>query len=390
MRTLSLALILAATLAAQPNVLSPKEAADGWLLLFDGETVFGWTPEGGTKWRVADGVIVGDAGEYGYLRSNSAFADYVFKADFRAAADGNSGIFLRSAKEGQPHVTGYELQIYDTQPAGFNTGSLVNHMKPKEPVKIKPNQWMSYEVEVTGNHFLVKLDGKTVLFGRDDKSRAGHIGLQYNPGKKIEFRNVKLKPLGLQSIFNGKDLKGWQVVDAPKPREMPVWTAKGGVLHVEKGPGQLETESVYDDFVLQLDVKANTQSATLHPNSGVFFRGDAKGYWTGYEAQIRNEYKEGDRTKPVDIGSGGLYFYHPSRKVVSNDNEFFTLTVIAKGRHISIWNNGYPTADYEDTRPEGQNARKEARIAGGTLSLQAHDPTTNLDFRNIRIVKLPK
>ncbi|MGH9657241.1 MAG: family 16 glycoside hydrolase, partial [Bryobacteraceae bacterium] len=246
-----------------------------------------------------------------------------------------------------------------------------------------------YEVEVSGNHFLVKLDGRTLVTGRDDKSRAGHLGLQYNKDKKIEFRNLKLKPLGLQPLFNGKDLKGWQVVDAPKPREMPVWAATAGAIHVEKGPGQLETEATFADFVFQLDIRANASGPNHHPNSGVFFRGDVKGYWTGYESQIRNEYKAGDRAQPVDTGTGGLYFYHPARRVVSNDNEYFTKTIVARGRHIAIWINGYPTADHEDARAEGMNARKEARLAGGTISLQAHDPTTNLDFRNLRIAALP-
>ena len=26
----------------KPNTLTPKEIADGWLMLFDGETTFGW------------------------------------------------------------------------------------------------------------------------------------------------------------------------------------------------------------------------------------------------------------------------------------------------------------------------------------------------------------
>jgi len=47
-------------------------------------------------------------------------------------------------------------------------------------------------------------------------------------------------------------------------------------------------------------------------------------------------------------------------------------------------------SDYTDTRPEGTNALKETRLATGTLSLQAHDPTTNLDFKNLSIAELPK
>jgi len=52
--------------------------------------------------------------------------------------------------------------------------------------------------------------------------------------------------------------------------------------------------------------------------------------------------------------------------------------------------NGIQVSDYTDSRPEGANARKEARLTTGTLSLQAHDPTTNLDFKNLSIVELPK
>lgn len=389
MRLLAIALLAVSFAAAQSNTLTPQEAADGWILLFDGESTFGWTPQGEAKWRVDDGVLVADSGGAGWLRQNSVFADYVLKCDFRSAPDGNSGIFLRSAKEGEPHVTGYELQIYDTQPAGYNTGSLVNHIKAKTPAKLT-GDWQTYEIELTGNHFLIKLDGKTVLYGRDNKSLSGHLGLQYNVGKKIEFRNIKLRPLGTQSLFNGKDLKGWQVVDAPKAAQPPEWSVKDGAIHVEKGPGQLETVAAYDDLVLQLQVKTNPRDASHHPNSGVFIRGDAKGFWTGYETQIRNEYKDGDRTKPVDFGTGGAYFYQPARKVVSHDGEYFTMTIAARGRHIATWVNGYPVADHEDERAEGRNARKEARLEAGAISLQAHDPTTNLDFRNLRVAKIPR
>ena len=40
---------------AKPNTLTPKEIADGWILLFDGETTFGWKVEGEAK--VKDGIL---------------------------------------------------------------------------------------------------------------------------------------------------------------------------------------------------------------------------------------------------------------------------------------------------------------------------------------------
>src|SRR5579871_5577390 len=41
----------------KPNMLTPDEIADGWILLFDGETQFGWAAGSEADWKVADGVI---------------------------------------------------------------------------------------------------------------------------------------------------------------------------------------------------------------------------------------------------------------------------------------------------------------------------------------------
>jgi hypothetical protein len=198
-----------------------------------------------------------------------------------------------------------------------------------------------------GGMFVVKLDGKTLLKGKDTTHAVGHIGLQYNKDKKIEFRNLKVKPLGLRPIFNGKDLSGWQKVNSPDlSRGTPEWTVRQQMIHVERGPGQLETTNTYQDFILQLDVRTHARDGNHHPNSGVFFRGDKNGYWTGYESQIRNEFKGQDRTQPVDFGTGGVYHYQPARRVIPNDGEFFTKTIVAQGRHISIYVNGIQVSDY--------------------------------------------
>ncbi|MCX6380010.1 MAG: DUF1080 domain-containing protein, partial [Armatimonadetes bacterium] len=106
----------------------------------------------------------------------------------------------------------------------------------------------------------------------------------------------------------------------------------------------------------------------------------------------RNQWEGDDRTKPVDFGTGGLYNRHPSRKVVSNDKEWFYMTVLANGTHIAIWINGFQTTDFVDTAPAGRSgsARDGSRTKPGVISLQGHDPTTDLSFKNIRVVELPK
>ena len=61
----------------------------------------------------------------------------------------------------------------------------------------------------------------------------------------------------------------------------------------------------------------------------------------------------------------------------------------ANGRHMATWVNGYQMTDWTDDRKPDPNPRKGLRVEPGTISLQAHDKTTNLRFRNLQIGELP-
>src|SRR5262249_39243105 len=43
----------------KPNTLTPKEIADGWILLFDGETTFGWKIGGDAKVEKSELILGG-------------------------------------------------------------------------------------------------------------------------------------------------------------------------------------------------------------------------------------------------------------------------------------------------------------------------------------------
>jgi hypothetical protein len=43
-----------------------------------------------------------------------------------------------------------------------------------------------------------------------------------------------------------------------------------------------------------------------------------------------------------------------------------------------------------DNRPARENAREGYRAEAGAISIQGHDPTTDLSFRKIRIAELPR
>ena len=386
------AAVFTAAATAQPaaNSLTAGEVAQGWVLLWDGVSTFGWEPVVRGEWKAVDGSLSMPSGGFVWFRHRTPWADFVLKVDFRMKTnEADSGIFIRAAIDGDPSRTGYQVNINNMNEE-WGTGSLVfRHRADPSIGKISVNTWHSYEITADGDHVMAYLDGKKTVDVRDSSSRSGYIGLQFLKAEEIEFRNVKIRPLGLEPAFNGLDLSGWQRVDRPNVQAPPEWSVKEGAIHVEKGPGQLETASVYADFILQLEVRANARDGSHHPNSGVFWRGDRGSFWSGYESQIRNEFKNGDRSQPVDFGTGGIYNRQPARQVVASDNEFFTKTVIAHGKHMATWVNGVQVTCFDDDRPEGTNARQQARLAPGPISLQAHDPTTNLDFRNIRIVAYP-
>jgi 3-keto-disaccharide hydrolase len=212
MRLAALTLITVLSMAAPAaraqdsaaNTLTPSEVKQGWRLLFDGKSLNGWEarPTGNPRskqapgepdWAVENGSLVCGGTTPSWIGTVDTFANYVLKVQFRGPAMVNSGVFLRSQKVGQPHVTGYELQIWDAQPAGFNTGSLVGTVKASS-TNIIPDQWNQYEITADGDHFVVVLNGKTLLDAHDAAHASGVIGFQCQRNQHIEFRNIKVLP----------------------------------------------------------------------------------------------------------------------------------------------------------------------------------------------------
>lgn len=376
----------ATTEAAEPpppffNPLTLEQAAAGWISLFDGHTLYGWESSNSeVNWSVIDGTISADTGPIGLLNTRVPFADYELACEFRMAVGGNSGVFLRTLADPKDvKADCYELNIADAHPEGFTTGAIVGHAKTAEPI-IGSGDWKKLHVRAEGNHIVVTLNDAQVLDYTDEsKARSsGLIGLQKNAGK-IEFRNIVLRPLGLADLFNGTDTAGWRTVPGSKSE----FTVEDGTIHVHNGPGFLETEQTFGDFVFQCD--AQTRGDKL--NSGFFFRamaGTEQQPSNGYEVQIDNSIEGDDRTKPANAGTGAIFRRTTARRVISSDHEWCTITLVASGNRFQTWVNGYCVTDWTDDRPANENPRRGRRDEGGHISLQGHDATTDISFRNLR------
>src|SRR5262249_36068834 len=158
-------------------------------------------------------------------------------------------------------------------------------------------------------------------------------------------------PVELFPLLNGKNLDGWKVFPGRKSKFS---VTKEGWLSLKDGPGDLQTTKQWDDFVLQLDCKTNGKNL----NSGVFFRCLPGEYQMGYEAQIHNGFgpgkdytlevldpttnklvKKKERYAATDYGTGAIYRRQPARFQAAQDGEWFTMTVVAQGRHMATWVN---------------------------------------------------
>lgn len=380
---------LPALVEAGDYALPRKLFEAGWIRLFDRRTLFGWTANSNANWSVKDGILTAGRGDEGLLVTDVPFADYELVVDFRLQKGGNSGIFLRTAfKPTSPAKDCYELNLCDTHKT-FPTGSLVAR-KVADVKTSGEGQWQRYHVVVRGRKFAVTLQGKKVLDFEDTSANflpSGFIGLQFRDGK-VEFRNVLLKPLGGRPLINGKDLSGWKPVPGSKAK----FSVDEGAIRVKGGPGNLGSDAAFGDFLLQVDVWTGAKNV----NSGIFFRSMKdvpKQSPGGYELQVHNGFADGDRTKPNDygtgFGSGAIFRRQKARRVIPDDNEWFTMTLVAAGDRFASWVNGYQVTDWRDDRKPNENPRRGKRLKAGPFFLQGHDPTSDARFRSFRVIALP-
>ena len=123
---------------------------EGWVSLFDGSTLSGWTKAGvraeQSNWEVVDGAIVG-SGQASMLYSPKGdYKNFRFRAEVKINDNGNSGMYFRSPKNDGNFSDGYEAQIDSTHSDPIRTGSLYGFVHIYKQI-VPPDTWFTYEVE---------------------------------------------------------------------------------------------------------------------------------------------------------------------------------------------------------------------------------------------------
>jgi hypothetical protein len=206
---------------------TPWGIAQGWTSLFDGRTLDGWEPVGGTSgYAVRDGeLVLLTQGDSGHLRTSADWGDFALRLDFKMASMTNSGVFLRGdRKAADPAWNGCEVQIlddFDWERVTGNKlapwqhcGSLYGSVAPATNALKPIGEWNTYEIECRGPWMSAILNGKTlwsvdtttvpVPDGRPkfaDRPKSGFIGLQRHAPEQVTgdayawFRNIYARPL---------------------------------------------------------------------------------------------------------------------------------------------------------------------------------------------------
>lgn len=193
----------------------------------------------------------------------------------------------------------------------------------------------------------------------------------------ISFSATDRRPKGFVSLFDGKSFDGWKV-----GKNAASFTIENGSIAVNGEVAHLYYDGPvmnhrFTNFELKLEVMTTPGS-----NSGVYFHTQyQESGWPqkGYEVQVNNSHTDWRRT-------GSLWAIQDIKETYAGDNEWFTLHIKVKGKHITVSINDKPVVDYTEPdnvqRPEGM---KDRLISSGTFALQGHDPKSKVYYKNIKV-----
>ena len=360
------------------------------------------------NWSVKDGMIV-FSGKGHNLVSTKKYKDFEMIVDWLITKEGDSGIYLR----GTPQVQIWDMSRVDVG-AQVGSGGLYNNNKDnvRDPLKVADNpvdEWNTFRITMIGENVTVYLNGELVVDNVKmdnywDRSipifSEGTIELQAH-GNQLLFRDIYVREIntkeigltqeeineGFESLFNGKNLDGWQ-------GNLTDYYADNGEMVVDPkmgGHGNIYTAKEYSDFNFRFEFQL-----TPAANNGLGIRAPLEGdaAYVGMEIQIL------DDADPVYANlheyqyHGSVYGVIPAKRGFQKPvGEWNTEEVIVKGTHIKVILNGVTivVGDFKEASKNGTLDKKDhpgLLREKGYIGFLGHG--SELKFRNLRIKDLSK
>jgi hypothetical protein len=180
----------------------------GFAPIFNGLDLAGWHAMGQQDWHAEDGILWTE-GKGGWLRSDQRYADFAMRLEYRVSKGAVSGIFLRSAEQGDPTFTGLKIALLDD--AGqltdlHSTGAIYGAVIPLDSVGRKAGEWNQVEISCIGRHLTLFLNGNRIhKIDFDDPAfvfaekrplsrvpNQGYIGLESHTSR-VDFRSLRIQ-----------------------------------------------------------------------------------------------------------------------------------------------------------------------------------------------------
>lgn len=175
-------------------------AGPAWQPIFNGRDFTGWVKVGNESWTVEEGGIIHGRGvtkEYGYLRTEKKYRDFVMKVSFKCEAAGNSGVFFHTDFKAGTADVSQGLQFEIDRRIGGHTGGIYGDGRewvvwpaPEKEGVLRPYDWNDFVLEVRGNRYISYLNGVQMIDFTDPtpKSHDGYIALQLHSGGEGDMR----------------------------------------------------------------------------------------------------------------------------------------------------------------------------------------------------------
>jgi hypothetical protein len=196
----------------EPNLNEP-----GFVDLYNGKDLDGWTPLGGhctfepTGEAIVGTTVKGSPSTY-LSTVKDDYTDFIFTAELKWAVNGNSGIMFRAQqKPGKKGVTvfGPQCEMEGTNPdRGWSGGIygqaaggwayplwLEDHAEVRKA--IHPEGWNRVTIQAVGDNVKTWINGIPAAHWETDQYEKGFFSLQVHSGTKgeVHFRNLKVKEL---------------------------------------------------------------------------------------------------------------------------------------------------------------------------------------------------
>ncbi|HEY3266160.1 MAG TPA: DUF1080 domain-containing protein [Armatimonadota bacterium] len=177
----------------------------GFTRILNAKNLDGWMQCGpGRLERLDDGSIISRGGMGMLWYAKEQYKDFILRLDFKCQNEtSNSGVFVRFPDPGDdPWIAvnqGYEVQIDDKQDALHKTGGIYT-FGPSTFAPSKPyGEWNSYEIKVVGQHYSIKINGKSTCEFDGNRSTQGYVGVQNHSDRdQVAFRNIRVKKLSAE------------------------------------------------------------------------------------------------------------------------------------------------------------------------------------------------